>query len=72
MKIAKPVRRRRPVLNARPPFPQKDSGGRGKWRVIGRGQGDRLVEVVYIIDPDDAIFIIHAMPLISRRRRGGR
>ena len=43
-----------------------------KRRVHGRGQGDRFVQVVYVIDPDGTLFVIHAMPLIGRRRRGGR
>jgi hypothetical protein len=38
----------------------------------GSGQGDRWVQVVYLIDDDGTIFVIHAMPLTSRRRRGGR
>ena len=50
-------------------FPQRD----GEKRLVrGRGQGDRWVQVVYLIDPDGTIFVIHAMPLISRRRRGSR
>jgi hypothetical protein len=43
-----------------------------KYQVHGRGNGGRWVQVVYLIDPDGAIFVIHAMPLTSRRRRGGR
>jgi hypothetical protein len=43
-----------------------------KYHVHGRGQGSRWVQVAYLIDPDGTIFVIHAMPLISRRRRGGR
>ena len=48
-------------------YPRKHGGG--KWIVIGRGQGGRLVEVIYVVDPDDILFIIHAMPLTTRRRR---
>jgi hypothetical protein len=43
-----------------------------KYTVHGRGQADRWVQVVYLIDPDGTIFVIHAMPLTSRRRRGSR
>jgi hypothetical protein len=46
--------------------------GGGKWRVIGRGTGDRVVEVIFLRDPDGTLFVIHAMPLITRRRRRGR
>jgi hypothetical protein len=64
------------VQGARRRYPQHN--GNGKWIVVGRGQGDRFVEVVRLDDDDDddddddTIFVIRAMPLISRRRRGGR
>jgi hypothetical protein len=50
-------------------FPKRE--GR-KYVAQGRGQGNRWVQVVYLIDPEGTIFVIHAMPLTSRRRRGGR
>ena len=37
--------------------------------VNGRGVGGRLIEVVYLFDADGAAFVIHAMPLTTRRRR---
>jgi hypothetical protein len=42
--------------------------------VEGRGQGDRVIEVVFVVDDDEdeAIYVIHAMPLTTRRRRGRR
>ena len=45
-----------------------------KWRVEGRGQGDRFIEVVFVVDDDEveAIYVIHAMPLTTRRRKGRR
>jgi alkyl hydroperoxide reductase subunit AhpC len=43
--------------------------GNNKWMVQGRGQGDRPIRVVFLIDPDKTIYIIHAMPLTTRRRR---
>jgi len=57
-----------------------DKPGRGwprrtgdqKLMVQGRGESGRVVQVVYLTDPDGTIFIIHAMPLTTRRRRGGR
>jgi uncharacterized DUF497 family protein len=55
------------VRNAARPYPRKM--GDGKRQVVGRGQGDRFVQVIYIIDPDDTLFVIHAMPLTGRRRR---
>jgi hypothetical protein len=56
------------VLNAGRGFPRKRD--REKWLVVGRGMGGRLVEVVYLLDDDGAAFVIHAMPLTTRRRRG--
>ena len=58
----------RVVLNARRPYPLHD--GKGKWLVVGRGQGDRPVEVFYLKDAGGTVFVIHAMPLTTRRRRG--
>jgi hypothetical protein len=46
--------------------------GNGKWLVYGRGTGDRMIEVIYVLDSDDTIFVIHAMPVTLRRRRRGR
>jgi hypothetical protein len=49
-------------------FPRKV--GDGKLRVEGRGRGDRVIEVIYALDDDGTAFVIHAMPLTTRRRRG--
>ena len=46
--------------------------GEGKLLTIGRGQGGRLIRVVYVIDEKGPVFVIHAMPLTTRRRRRGR
>jgi hypothetical protein len=56
------------VRNAGRGFPR--SLDREKWLVIGRGTGDRLMRVVYVLDDIDTAFVIHAMPLTTRRRRG--
>jgi hypothetical protein len=44
----------------------------GRFSVQGRGAGDRMIQVVYVLDRDGTAFVIHAMPLTTRRRRGGR
>jgi uncharacterized DUF497 family protein len=49
-------------------FPRK--ADRRKWMVVGRGMGGRIIEVVYVLDGDGIAFVIHAMPLTTRRRRG--
>lgn len=60
----------RVVLAARRPWPR--DAGDDKWLVEGRGQGDRMVRVVYVVDPDGTLYIIQAMPLTTRRRRRSR
>jgi hypothetical protein len=47
-------------------FPRKV--GDDKLMVEGRGTGGRMVRVVYLLDTDDTVFVIHAMPLTTRRR----
>lgn len=47
------------------------TGGRGyprriggeKYLVVGRGVGGRFVEVIFIKDPPNQAYVIHAMPL---------
>jgi uncharacterized DUF497 family protein len=45
-------------------------GGNDKWMVNGRGQGDRIIQVAFLVDDEDqSIYVIHAMPVSTRRRR---
>lgn len=55
------------VETARSPFPRMIEDD--KWIVWGRGSGGRLLQVVFLIDPDDTVFIIHARPLSEKERR---
>jgi hypothetical protein len=43
--------------------------GDGKWMVEGRGIGDPMVRVIFVLDADRTFFVIHAMPLTTMRRR---
>jgi hypothetical protein len=45
--------------------------GDEKWIVRGRGQGDRLIQVIFVedLEGNDTLFVIHAMPVSTRRRR---
>jgi hypothetical protein len=61
-----PAETERVVNNPARGYPRREGE---TYLVQGRGQGDRWVQVVYLIDPDGVIFVIHAMPLTSRRRR---
>jgi uncharacterized DUF497 family protein len=49
-------------------FPRKRD--KRKWIVVGRGTGGRMIEVVHLLDDDGTAFVIHAMPLTTRRKRG--
>jgi uncharacterized DUF497 family protein len=55
------------VRNAKRPFPRKH--GDEKWTVIGRGIGGRFIQVIYLVDPDKTIFVIHARPINDREQR---
>jgi uncharacterized DUF497 family protein len=55
------------VRGATPPFPQQI--GEDKLLVIGRGRGGRFLQVIYILDPDAAVFVIHARPLTDREKK---
>lgn len=55
------------VARARSPYPEYR--GDEKWRVVGRGAGGRLVQVVYLIDVDGAAYIIHARDLTDKEKR---
>jgi hypothetical protein len=37
--------------------------------VEGRGQGDRIIDIIFVLDEDETVYMIHAMPLTTRRRR---
>jgi hypothetical protein len=56
------------VNHARNPFPER--GGDGKWRVWGQTSSGEYLQVVYLLDNDGGVFIVHARPLeeIEKRR----
>ena len=58
------------VRQARPPFPQQI--GDDKLLVMGRGYGGRFLLVIYVLDLDDTVFVIHARPLSEREKRRSR
>jgi uncharacterized DUF497 family protein len=55
------------VEAASAPYPEQI--GDGKIRVIGRGIGGRLVQVIYVVDVDETLYIIHARPLTELEKR---
>jgi uncharacterized DUF497 family protein len=52
-----------------PDRPTRSTWATGKWIVIGRGFGGRLIQVIYIIDRDGTIYVIHARLLTDREKR---
>jgi len=55
------------VRCAHSPFPRKIEDD--NWLVWGRGQGGRLLQVIFVLDEDDTVFVIHARPLTDKEKR---
>jgi len=61
-----PEEAERVVETARSPFPRSIDDD--KWLVWGRGFGGRLVQVIFLLDDDGTIFVIHARPLNDKEK----
>ena len=55
------------VRTARRPFPRKIEDD--KWLVWGQGQSDRWLQEIFVLDPDQTVFVIHARPLTAQEKR---
>ena len=55
------------VHSAARPYPR--SIGDDKFAVRGQTRTGRHLQVIYVFDPDDAVFVIHARPLTDREKR---
>lgn len=55
------------VETAKRPFPRRIEDD--KWLVWGRGYGHRFLQVVFVLDEDVTVFVIHARPLTDREKR---
>ncbi len=55
------------VERARTPFPRMIEDD--KRLVWGRGRGGRLLQVIFLLDEDDTVFIIHARPLTQKEKQ---
>ena len=55
------------IERAKKPYPLRQA--EDKWMVKAPGRGGRLVQVVYVLDPDKTIFVIHARPLSDREKK---
>jgi uncharacterized DUF497 family protein len=54
------------VNHATPPYPEPI--GQGKWRVCGQTAEGRFIQVIFIFDPKDTVFVIHARGLTDREK----
>jgi uncharacterized DUF497 family protein len=55
------------VLGAARPFPRRIEDD--KWLVWGRGKGGRFLQVVFVLDEDGTIYVIHSRPLTEGEKR---
>jgi uncharacterized DUF497 family protein len=55
------------VENALRPFPEYV--GDEKWRIWGQTFNGRYLQIIFLYDPDDSIFIIHARGLTENEKR---
>lgn len=55
------------LLGAKPPFPLVEADE--KYLVWGATDAGRLLQVVFVIDPDDTVFVIHARPLTEKEKK---
>jgi len=55
------------VGGARRPFPRKIE--QEKWLAWGRGQGGRFLQVIFVLDPDETVYVIHARTLNKQEKR---
>lgn len=55
------------VRNAAAPYPEER--GDDKWRVWGQTESGRYLQVVFVVDPEEDIYVIHARPLTAREKK---
>jgi uncharacterized DUF497 family protein len=55
------------VNRAQRPYPTPI--GNEKWLVIGAMRNSRMIQAIYLIEPQQILFVIHARPLSRAERR---
>ena len=55
------------VNGARAPYPRYE--GEGKYSVRGQTWAGRYLQVIYIFDPEEVVYVIHARPLTDAEKR---
>jgi hypothetical protein len=58
------------VAHARRPYPRYEGGG--KFKVRGQSEHGRYLQVIYIFDPGDVVYVVHSRPLNDREKRAER
>ncbi len=62
-----PVEAEQVVNTARRPYPRQID--RGKILVRGQTRDGRYLQVIYLLEQDDVVFVIHARPLTENEKR---
>jgi len=52
-----------------PTTPYPEYLGEGKWTVRGQTRDGRYLQVIYVHDPDDTVYVIHSRPLTETEKR---
>lgn len=55
------------IVHAARPYPRPI--GNEKWETVGATRAGKWITVIYLVDEDDTIFVIHARPLTDAERR---
>ncbi len=55
------------VRHALGPFPEYR--GDGKWVVVGQDRYGHYLQVIFIFDPKDVVYVIHARPLKESEKK---
>jgi uncharacterized DUF497 family protein len=55
------------VDHARPPYPERT--GNDKVLVRGQARSGQYIQVIYVVDRDDMLYVIHARPLTENEKR---
>jgi uncharacterized DUF497 family protein len=55
------------VWGARPPYPLASADE--KFLVWGPSAEGKLLQVVFVVDEEDAVFVIHARPLTDKEKK---
>jgi uncharacterized protein len=63
----KPAEAEYAVRHARRPYPRRIENE--KYLVHSQSAAGRYMQVIYLVDPADTLFVIHAMPLTPRQKR---